>query len=163
MSQSSRNGEGLLSHRTRAAQYVRMSTDHQKYSTENQKAAIRQYADQRGIEIVRTYADEGKSGLTFDGRAALQELIADVQSGNADYAAILIHDVSRWGRFQDVDESAYYEHLAQERGLGLSTAPSCSRTMGHRCPPSSRASKELWQLSTACLTSAPLGQIEVIA
>ena len=55
----------------RAAEYVRMSTDHQKYSTENQAEAIRQYAARRGIEIVRTYADEGKSGLRLDGRDAL--------------------------------------------------------------------------------------------
>ena len=49
--------------RLRAAQYVRMSTEHQQYSTENQADAIRQYAERRGIEIVRTYADEGRSGL----------------------------------------------------------------------------------------------------
>jgi transcriptional regulator with XRE-family HTH domain len=47
----------------RAAEYVRMSTEHQKYSTENQAEAIQQYAVRRGIEVVRTYADEGKSGL----------------------------------------------------------------------------------------------------
>ena len=48
----------------RAAQYVRMSTEHQKYSTENQAEALQKYAAERGIEIVRTYADEGKSGLS---------------------------------------------------------------------------------------------------
>jgi hypothetical protein len=52
----------------RAAQYVRMSTEHQKYSTENQAEAMQQYAARRGMEIVRTYADEGKSGLRLDGR-----------------------------------------------------------------------------------------------
>jgi DNA invertase Pin-like site-specific DNA recombinase len=57
--------------RVRAAQYVRMSTEHQQYSTENQADAIRQYAERRGIEIVRTYADEGRSGLRLDGRDAL--------------------------------------------------------------------------------------------
>ena len=62
----------------RAAQYVRMSTEHQQYSTHNQADKIQEYADQRGIEIVRTYADEGKSGLSIDGRASLQKLIADV-------------------------------------------------------------------------------------
>ncbi|CAI9122422.1 recombinase family protein, partial [Brytella acorum] len=41
----------------RAAEYVRMSTDLQKYSTENQSEAIKQYAKARGIKIVRTYAD----------------------------------------------------------------------------------------------------------
>src|SRR5437868_5775461 len=75
----------------RAAQYVRMSTDHQKYSTENQADAIRQYAERRGLEIVRTYADEGKSGLRLDGRDALQRLIRDVQSGDdTDFSTILV-------------------------------------------------------------------------
>ena len=82
-----------------AAEDVRMSTDHQQYSTENQAEAIRQYASRRGIEIVRTYADEGKSGLTIEGRPALQRLLRDVQSGVADFTAILVYDVSRWGRF----------------------------------------------------------------
>lgn len=57
-----------------------MSTDHQKYSTENQSEYIAFYAAQRGYEIVRTYADEGKSGLRIDGREALQRLLADVES-----------------------------------------------------------------------------------
>ncbi len=92
----------------RAAQYVRMSTEHQQYSTLNQADKIREYADKRGIEIVRTYADDGKSGLSIGGRASLQKLIADVESGNTDFKLILVYDVSRWGRFQDADESAYY-------------------------------------------------------
>lgn len=52
----------------RAAQYVRMSTEHQKYSTENQADIIAAYAGRRGFEVVRTYADAGKSGLRLDGR-----------------------------------------------------------------------------------------------
>jgi Resolvase, N terminal domain len=54
-----------------------MSTEHQKYSTENQADIIRQYAAKRGIEIVRTYADEGKSGLKLDGRDALMGTLAN--------------------------------------------------------------------------------------
>jgi DNA invertase Pin-like site-specific DNA recombinase len=103
----------------RGAQYVRMSTDHQRYSTENQAAAIQQYAAQRGIEIVRTYADAGKSGLRLDGRDALKKLIGDVQSGTADFTTILVYDVSRWGRFQDADESAYYEYICKRAGISL--------------------------------------------
>jgi len=103
----------------RAAQYVRMSTEHQKYSTENQADAMQQYAARRGIEIVRTYADEGKSGLRLDGRDALKQLIEDVQSGKADFTIILVYDVSRWGRFQDADESAYYEYICKRAGIGV--------------------------------------------
>lgn len=101
----------------RAAQYVRMSTEHQKYSTENQAEIISRYAEARGFEIVQTYADEGKSGLRLDGRDALKRLIADVQAGRADFQAILVYDVSRWGRFQDADESAYYEFICREGGI----------------------------------------------
>lgn len=105
--------------RRRAAMYVRMSTDHQKYSTENQADAIRDYAAQRRMDIVKTYADSGKSGLKLDGRDALQNLIADVQSGQADYSVILVLDVTRWGRFQDADESAYYEYLCRRAGIDV--------------------------------------------
>ena len=89
-----------------AAEYVRMSTEHQKYSTDNQADEIRQYAAKRGYEIVRTYADEGKSGLNIGGRLALQKLLEDVESGAANFKALIVYDVSRWGRFQDPDEAA---------------------------------------------------------
>jgi DNA invertase Pin-like site-specific DNA recombinase len=59
----------------RAAIYMRMSTDLQKYSTENQAQAIYAYAEKRHIEIVKTYEDEGKSGLNIAGREALQAMI----------------------------------------------------------------------------------------
>lgn len=101
----------------RAAEYVRMSTEHQQYSTENQGAKIREYAERRGIQIVHTYADEGKSGLRIDGRHALQQLIKDVESGPVDFQIILVYDVSRWGRFQDADESAYYEYICRRAGI----------------------------------------------
>jgi DNA invertase Pin-like site-specific DNA recombinase len=104
----------------RAAQYVRMSTDHQKYSTENQAAAIQLYAAQRGFLIVRTYADEGRSGLTLHGRDALKQLIDDIRQRRADYSTVLVYDVSRWGRFQDADESAHYEFLCREAGISVS-------------------------------------------
>ena len=92
----------------RAAQYVRMSTELQRYSTQNQAAAIAAYAQQRDLTIVRTYVDPGRSGVRINRRPGLIELIKDVQSGNADFDHILVYDVSRWGRFQDVDESAHY-------------------------------------------------------
>ena len=101
----------------RAAEYVRMSTEHQQYSTENQGDKIREYAARRGIEIVKTYADAGKSGLNIGGRLALQQLIKDVESGAADFQIILVYDVSRWGRFQDADESAYYEYICKRKNI----------------------------------------------
>ena len=102
--------------RIRAAQYVRMSTEHQQYSTENQADAIKEYAEQHNIEIVHTYSDQGKSGLNLEGRIGLQELIADVENQNTDFEKILVYDISRWGRFQDADESAYYEYICRRAG-----------------------------------------------
>jgi DNA invertase Pin-like site-specific DNA recombinase len=103
----------------RAAEYVRMSTEHQQYSTENQTAVHRRYAEAHKMEIVRTYADDGKTGLNIEARNALQQLIADVESGIANFEAILVYDVSRWGRFQDTDQSAYYEYLCRRANIGV--------------------------------------------
>src|SRR6476660_18614 len=86
----------LQSQRTdQAAQYVRMSTDRQQYSIENQAAVIATYAELHKLEITRTYRDEGESGLTIDNRRGLIELIDDVRSGRADFGHLLIYDVSR--------------------------------------------------------------------
>lgn len=101
----------------RAAQYVRMSTDLQRYSIENQAAVIAAYAQLHGMSIVRTYRDEGISGLKIKNRVGLTELIEDVRCGNADFGHVLVFDVSRWGRFQDVDESAYYEFICKQAGI----------------------------------------------
>lgn len=111
------DGAALQASIFRAAEYVRMSTEHQQYSTENQADKIREYAARRGIEIVKTYADAGKSGLSIEGRVALQQLIKDVETGAADFQTILVYDVSRWGRFQDADESAYYEYICRRAGI----------------------------------------------
>ena len=92
-----------------AVEYVRMSTDHQQYSTENQHDAIQRFADANGISIVRSFIDAGKSGVGIQGRDALQDLLRTVESGQANFSTILVYDVSRWGRFQEPDEGAYYE------------------------------------------------------
>src|SRR5713101_8637514 len=94
-----------------------MSTDLQKYSTENQLDAIRRYAEQRGFEIIRIFEDSGRSGLRIDDRDGLQLLMGEVQSGSAGFRAILVYDVSRWGRFQDADEAAYYEYICRRAGI----------------------------------------------
>lgn len=103
----------------RAAQYVRMSTDHQHYSIQGQKEAIAEYALHNDLQIVRTYADESKSGLTIKRRRALKQLISDVQEGRADFEIVIVFDVSRWGRFQDTAESAYYEFICKAAGISV--------------------------------------------
>ncbi|WP_322626708.1 recombinase family protein [Paracoccus beibuensis] len=59
------------------------------------------------------WSDAGKRGLRIEGREALQRLIQDVQDGTADFEVILVFDVSRWGWFQDADESAYHKYICR--------------------------------------------------
>lgn len=101
----------------KGAEYIRMSTDFQRYSTENQRQKIREYAAANGIEVVRTYLDEGRSGLSLRGRPGLQSLLADVAKGTGGFEVILVFDVSRWGRFQDLDEGAHYEYVCRAAGM----------------------------------------------
>src|ERR1035441_8685795 len=86
-----------------------MSDDHQRYCTSNQLGVIRVYAGKHGLEVVKVFSDEGRSGLTLQRRPALSQLISEVLSGAANISHILVYDVSRWGRFQDTDEAAHYE------------------------------------------------------
>jgi DNA invertase Pin-like site-specific DNA recombinase len=101
----------------RAATYVRMSTEHQQYSTDSQLTAIAQYAERRGFEVVRAYSDEGKSGLSLSNRDGLKQLLDDIEAKTCDFAHVLVYDVSRWGRFQDPDESASYEIRCRRGGV----------------------------------------------
>lgn len=110
---------GELVRPIRAAQYVRMSTDHQNYSIDNQRDAIRDFADALDYKIVATYEDSGRSGLNLEGRAGLQRLLADIEGGRADFEVVIVYDVSRWGRFQNIDESASYEFRCHVAGVRI--------------------------------------------
>src|ERR1700739_4417383 len=100
------------------AQYLRMSTEHQQYSFENQRAKIEKYAKAQGFEIVNPYPDAAKTGVVLKRRLGLRQLLQDVVNPDArTYKAILVYDVTRWGRFQDTDESAHYEVLCKSAGV----------------------------------------------
>jgi DNA invertase Pin-like site-specific DNA recombinase len=99
------------------AAYIRMSTDMQRYSLANQKAAIETYAAEHGMSVVREYRDEGRSGLTIEHRPGLTALMEDIRSGGAAFDAILVLDVTRWGRFQNTDEGAFYEFMCWRAGV----------------------------------------------
>jgi DNA invertase Pin-like site-specific DNA recombinase len=99
------------------AAYMRMSTDMQRYSLENQARAIHAYANAHGMSIVRVYEDAGKSGLTLEHRPGLSRLLRDIEQGHTGFDAVLVLDVSRWGRFQNTDEGAFYEFLCWKGGV----------------------------------------------
>jgi DNA invertase Pin-like site-specific DNA recombinase len=104
-----------------AAQYLRMSTEHQQYSLDNQSMAIQHYASTHGFAVIQTYTDAARSGVVLRRRSGLRQLLKDVVGGNADYGAVLVYDVSRWGRFQDYDEAAHYEFLCKSAGVPFTT------------------------------------------
>jgi DNA invertase Pin-like site-specific DNA recombinase len=101
------------------AQYLRMSTEHQQYSLDNQRQAIQAYADSHNMSVVKTYEDGAKSGVVLKRRDGLRQLLQDAMGGDPEYKAILVYDVSRWGRFQDADESAHYEFLCKSAGVSV--------------------------------------------
>jgi len=100
-----------------AAQYLRMSTEHQQYSLDFQTSVIRSYAAAHGFVVVKTYTDAGKSGLVLKNRKGLAQLLHDVVARGQLYRAVLVYDVSRWGRFQDADEAAHYEYMCKKSGI----------------------------------------------
>lgn len=105
--------------RDRAAQYIRMSTDAQDLSPEMQSAAIARYAASNGLSVVQTYLDAGRSGLTLHNRPAMKKLLSDVSRDDCPFSRILVYDISRWGRFQDTDASAYYEYHCRLHGVAV--------------------------------------------
>jgi len=102
----------------RAAAYMRTARQ-EPHLARNQMDAIRKYAKRHGMQIVKEYSDEGKSGVNIQARESLARMIREVQNGQIDFSAILLRDVSRWGRFQDADESAYYEYICRRAGVSV--------------------------------------------
>ncbi|MEC5652903.1 recombinase family protein [Enterobacter bugandensis] len=111
--------ENDKNHKVRVAQYLRMSTDRQQYSLHNQSEYIKDYAEKNNMEIAYTYDDAGKSGVSIIGRHSLQQLLSDVEQKKIDIQAVLFYDVSRFGRFQNSDEAAYYSFLFERNGVDL--------------------------------------------
>ncbi len=96
--------------RKRAAAYLRCSTDRQEQSIPDQKIALEAYALEEGLEVIRWFEDEGRSGTQEANRPAFQELIRIVENGQKDFQLILVYDVTRWGRWADANAPAYWEH-----------------------------------------------------
>ena len=129
-----------------AAQYLRMSTDQQRYSLANQTELIRAYAERHGFTVVKSYEDAGRSGVTTARRDGLKRLLHDVVAGSQPYATILVVDVSRWGRYQNPDEGAHYEFLCREAGV---TVRYCAEAFDNDDSPTSAIVKSLKRVMAA--------------
>lgn len=71
---------------------------------------------ENGVEIIHEFADRGKSGLTAEGRDDFNEMMEEWVKQRHDFDFVLCLDVSRWGRFQDIDLSATYSAECKRHG-----------------------------------------------
>ena len=101
----------------RAVAYYRHSAqDRQENSIAIQQEQVQQWALDNGVEIIKEFADRGKSGLTAEGRDAFNDMMENWVKQRHDFEFILCLDVSRWGRFQDIDLSATYSADCKRHG-----------------------------------------------
>jgi len=105
----------------KGAIYARCSTDMQDQSIEDQISAVSKYAEQNEIEVLHDsiFIDEGKSGVLIKDRDGFNKMIQVCEQGKAKFNCILVYDVSRWGRFANDDEAAYWEHHCRRHGVNV--------------------------------------------
>jgi len=101
---------------SRAAGYVRRSTDRQEQSIPDQKKAIETYAAEHELRLVKFYVDDAISGTSTIGRRAFQQMIQDAQKTSRSFDKIIVYDVKRFGRI-DNDEAGYYRHILRTNGV----------------------------------------------
>ena len=133
----------------KAAQYVRMSTEHLRYLTENQSDAIGLYAKERGYQIIQTYSDAGKSGLRIEGRDGLTQLLADIQAGRTDFNTVLVYTSAAGVGFRMLMKALIMNTSASVQVYQSSIAPSSLRMTVVLFQPSLRGSNVRWRASTA--------------
>lgn len=104
-------------HKKAVAYYRHSAEDKQENSVAIQRQHTEQFAYKNNIEIIHEEADEGKSGLLAN-RPAFERLFMNwIENPNApSFDYVFVYDVSRWGRFQDQDQAAYYTHLCKKYG-----------------------------------------------
>lgn len=98
------------------AYYRHSAQDRQENSVAIQQEQVQQWARENGVEIIHEFADRGKSGLTAEGRDGFNEMMEQWVKQRKDFDFILCLDVSRWGRFQDIDLSATYSAECKRHG-----------------------------------------------
>ena len=103
--------------RPRAVAYYRHSAqDRQENSIPIQRDHVHEWAEKNGVEIIKEFKDAGKSGLNAEGRPAFTEMMDEWVKKRSDFQYVLCLDVSRWGRFQDIDLSAQYSAECKQNG-----------------------------------------------
>lgn len=104
-----------VTHMSKTALYMRMSTDKQDSSIESQEKALLKYAKSNKLTIVEKYIDKGISGRSATSRPAFMEMIEDSSTNKFD--TILIFDSSRFAR--NLEESIVYKAALKRNNVSL--------------------------------------------
>jgi DNA invertase Pin-like site-specific DNA recombinase len=110
---------GIEGKKRKALAYYRHSAeDKQENSVPLQREQTETFAAKYDIEIIHEEADEGKSGLSA-ARPGFERLFDDwvLNPDAPQFDYIFVLDVTRWGRFQDPDEAAYWEMQCKKRNI----------------------------------------------
>ncbi|MCE7956540.1 recombinase family protein [Acidobacteria bacterium ACD] len=101
----------------RVALYIRRSTNErlQADSVKVQDEILKTYAREHGMEVVETFVDSA-SGTSTKHRAAFLRMVEKITHG-AEFTGVLVRDISRLGRFFDMDEGAFFEILFLAHGV----------------------------------------------
>ena len=104
-------------YKAKAIAYYRHSAqDRQENSIPIQKEQIKKFADKHGIEIIDHFSDYGKSGLSTEKREGFNSLMDKVVNDKDTFQYVIALDMSRWGRFPDLDVTPYYRHICRQYG-----------------------------------------------
>ncbi len=97
------------------AYYRHSAEDKQENSVPIQREHAQLFAAKFNIQIIHEESDEGVSGLTAN-RPGFQSLLNNwvLNPDAPHFDFILVYDVSRWGRFQNQNEAAHYEHQCEQ-------------------------------------------------
>lgn len=114
-----RNSTHVNGGRRPAVGYIRMSTDKQEDSPEQQRAEILKLAERMGFRIIRWYEDHAISGAKTYKRKQFRQMIHDADAVR-DFKAILCWDQDRFGRFDSLEAGEWISPL-RRAGVELVT------------------------------------------
>lgn len=98
----------------KAVAYARYSSDMQREeSIEAQLKAVHDYAEKKGITIIKEYIDRAISGRSVEKRDAFLQMVKDASGKQFQFA--LVYESSRFARNRE--ESAIYKHKLKKLGV----------------------------------------------
>lgn len=103
------------------ALYLRISREDQgkdeSYSIQNQRKLLQKIATDKGYTRFIEFVDDGITGTSRD-RESFNEMVAEIESGNSSFSAVIIKDLSRFAR-DYIRAGIYIEEVFPENDIRL--------------------------------------------